>query len=155
MIGDYALRIAYSYLGLIAGNAALLLLFFLNAFRTSLLLHGQLKAQCLAALGSFIPVAITSIVGWLAIGIPAVVVLSPQRISQFPLWLLLVIGALLGPIALVTIFLLLSRGLAAGETFTNTGPLWACASLISTVAFAVHCALVRRYTRWTPSGQPN
>jgi hypothetical protein len=155
MLGDYVLRVGYSYLGLLAGNVASLLLFLLNAFRASLLSHGQLKAQCLAALGSFIPIAIVSIVGWLAIGIPAVLILSPQRALQSPLWLLLAIGALLGPVALFAIFLLLSPGLAAGETFTNTGLLWACASLISTVAFAVHCALLRHYTRWTAKGQIN
>ena len=153
MIGDYVLRVGYSYLGLLAGNVALLVLLLLNAFRASLWLHGQMKMLFLAALGYFIPIAIVSIVGWLAIGIPAVLIFSPQRVLQFPLWLLLAIGALLGPVALFVIFLLLSRGLAAAETFTNTGLLWACASLISTVAFAVHCALL--YTRWTARGQIN
>lgn len=151
MIRDCVLRVGYSFIGLLAGNGALLLLLLLNAFR--LWLHGQMKMQFLAALGDFIPIAIVSIVGWLAIGIPAVLILSPQRALQSPLWLLLTVGALLGPVALFVIFLLLSRGLAAAETFTNTRLLWACASLISTVAFAVHCALLRQYTRWMAKDQ--
>jgi len=152
---DHLVRVGYSFFGLLAGDAALLILFLLNALRASLLLHGQLKAQCLTAFGSFIPIAIVSIVGWLAIGIPAVLILSQRIVLQSPLWLLLVVGALLGPVALFIIFLLLSRGLPTTETFTNTGFLWACASLISTVAFAVHCALLRQFTLHSrPVGAP-
>ena len=155
MKGIHLLRVGYSFFGLLAGDAALLILFLLNALRASLLLHGQLKAQCLTAFGSFIPIAIVSIVGWLAIGIPAVLILSQRIVLQSPLWLLLVVGALLGPVALFSIFLLLSRGLPTTETFTNTGFLWACASLISTVAFAVHCALLRQFTLHSrPVGAP-
>lgn len=142
MKSEHLLRVIYSFFGLLAGDAALLILTLLNAVRLSLLLHGQLKAQCLTAVGSFIPIAILSVVGWLAVGVPAVLILSPRRILQSSLWLLLLLGAVLGPVALFVIFLLLSRGMPTAETFTHTGFLWACASLISTVAFAVHCALV-------------
>lgn len=146
---DYLLRVGYSFFGLLAGDAVLLILALMNALRISLLLHGQLKAQCLTALGFFIPAAIVSVVGWLVVGIPAVLILSPRRILQASLWLLLVLGVLLGPAALFVIFLLLSPGMPKAETFTNTGFLWACSSLISTIAFAVHCALMRRYARWS------
>ena len=155
MKGIPLLRVGYSFFGLLAGDAALFILFLLNALRASLLLHGQLKAQCLTAFGSFIPIAIVSVPGWLAVGVPAVLILSPQRVLQSPLWLLLAVGALLGPIAFFVIFLLLSPGLPAAETFTNTSLLWACASLISAVAFAVHCALLRQYTRWVLKRQIN
>lgn len=149
---DYLLRIGYSFFGLLAGNAVLLILALGNALHISLLLHGQVKAQCLTALGFFIPIAIASIAGWLIVGVPAVLVLSPRRVLQSSRWQLLIVGALLGPAALFAIFLLLSRGLAKGETFTNTGFLWVCASLISFVAFAVHCALMRRYARSIVNG---
>ena len=152
---DYLVGVGYSFLGLLAGDAVLLILSLLNALRTSLLLHGQFKDQCFSALGFFIPIAIVSIVGWLVIGVPAVLILSPRRILQSSLWNLLVVGGLLGPVALFVIFLLLSRGLPTSETFTNTGFLWACASLISTVAFAVHCALVHHYARWTLKRETN
>jgi hypothetical protein len=111
------------------------------------LLHGQLKAQFLTAMGFFIPVAIVSVAGWLAVGIPAVLILPTGRIVKSSLWLLLLLGALLGPLALFLVFLSLSRGMPATETFTHTGFLWLCSSLISTVAFGVYCLLVRRYAR--------
>lgn len=141
---DHLTRIGHSFFGLLAGDAILLILALINALRTSLLLHGQLKLQCLTAFGFFIPVAIASVVGWVVVGVPAVLVLSPQTIARSSRWLLLLLGALLGPLALFVIFLLLKPGMPKAETFTNTGFLWACASLISTVAFAVHCALMRR-----------
>jgi len=144
MKSDNLLRVGYSFLGLLTGDAVLLILTFLNALRTSLLLHGQLKAQCLTAVGSFIPIAIVSVIGWLAVGVPVALILPSRRIFQSPLWLLLLVGVLLGPVALFVIFLLLSRGMPTSETFTHTGFLWGCASLISTVAFAVHCGLVRQ-----------
>ncbi len=145
MKSDHLLRVAYSFIGLMAGNAALLSLAVLNALHISLLLHGQLKAQFVTAIGSFIPIAIVSVVGWIAIGVPTVLLLSPKRILQTSLWWLMLIGALLGPLTLLVIFLLLSRGMPAAQTFTHTGFLWACASLISTIAMGVHCTLVRNY----------
>ena len=148
---DHPLRVGYSFFGLLAGDAVLLMLTLMNALHISLLLHGQLKAQCLIALGSFIPVAIVSVVGWLMVGVPAVLILSPRTVLQTSLWLLLSLGAVIGPAALFVIFLLLSRGMPKAQTFTNTGFLWACSSLISTVAFAVHCALMRRHARWVLS----
>jgi hypothetical protein len=147
MNNDRLLRIGYSFFGLLAGDAALLILAILNALHISLLLHGQLKAQFLTAMGWFIPIAIVSIIGWMMIGIPAVLIISSERILKTAWLLILLGGALLGPLALLVVFLLLSRGMPNSGTFTNTGFLWACASLISTVAFGVHCALVRRSAR--------
>lgn len=144
---DHLLRIGYSFFGLLAGDTALLILALLNAFHISLLLGGQLKAQLLTAVGWFIPVAIASIAGWMMIGIPVVLIISTGRILKTTWWLILLVGALLGPLALLIIFLLLSWGMPSGETFTHTGFLWTCASLISTVAFGVHCAFVRQWSR--------
>ena len=147
MKSKHLLLVCYSFTGLLAGDAALLIFLFLNALRTSLLLHGQLKAECLTAVGSFIPIAIVSSVGWLVVGVPAVLILTPTRIRQTSSWLLLFLGTLLGPFALFVIFLLLSRGMPKAEIFSHTGFLWACANLISTVAFPVHCALALRCVR--------
>jgi hypothetical protein len=144
MKSDILLRVGNSFLGLLAGDFALLILTVLNALHISLLLHGQLKAQLLTALGWFIPVAIVSIVGWMMIGVPVVLIISTERLLKATWWLILIIGALIGPLALLVIFLLLSRGMPRSETFTNTGFFWVCASLISTVAFGIYCALVRR-----------
>ena len=147
MKSDNLLRVGYSFFGLLAGDAVLLILALLNALQISLLLHGQLKAQFLTAVGWFIPIAIVSIVGWMMIGVPAVLIISTGRILKTAWWLILLVGALLGPLALLIIFLLLSRGMPSGETFTHTGFLWTCASLISTVAFGIHCAMVRQWSR--------
>ena len=75
MKSDNLLRVGYSFLGLLTGDAMLLILFLLNALRTSLLPNGQLKAQCLTAVGSFIPIAIVSVIGWLAVGVPVALIL--------------------------------------------------------------------------------
>lgn len=80
---------------------------------------------------------VVSIVGWLVVGIPAVLMLSPRRILRASLMRLLTVGVLLGPAALLVIFLLLSLGMPKAETFTNTGLLWASSSLISTVPYTI------------------
>ena len=147
MKSDWLLRVGFSFLGLLAGDAALLILALLNFLHISLLLHGQLEAQFLTALGWFIPIAIVSIIGWMMIGVPAVLIISTGRILRTSWWLILLLGVLLGPLALLVVFLLLSRGMPNGQTFSHTGFLWACASLISTVAFGVHCSMVRRSVR--------
>jgi len=155
MIRDYVLRVGYSYLGLLAGNVALLVLLLLNAFRASLWLHGQMKMQLLAALGDFIPIAIVSIVGWVAVGVPAVLLFSSRTIARVSSGILLLIGVPLGPLALLLIFVWLNHGQPGAVSFSRTGVLWESASIISTVAFAVHCTFVRHYTRWTAKGQIN
>ena len=148
MKGDRLLRVGYSFLGLLAGDAALLLLVLFNALRASLLQHGRLMALLLrSALEWFGLVAIVSIVGWMMVGVPAVLTLSTGRILKTAWWQLLLVGALLGPIALLIVFLLLSRGQLSRETFVSTGFFWACASVISTIGFGVHCAFVRRWAR--------
>jgi hypothetical protein len=147
MKNDRLLRLGYSFFGLLAGDAALLILSIANAVHISLLLHGQLKSQLFTAMGWFIPIAIVSIIGWMLIGIPTVLIISSERILKTSWLLILIVGALLGPLALVIIFLLLSRGMPSSATFTDTGFLWACASMISMVAFGVHCALVGRSAR--------
>ena len=148
MKNDRLLRVSYSFLGLLAGDAALLFLGLLNALRASLLQHGKLMSLMFrSTLEWFIPVAIVSIVGWMIIGIPAVLIISAERILKTAWLLILMVGALLGPLALLIVFLLLSRGMPRGETFTHTEFLWACASVISMVAFGVHCALVRQRAR--------
>lgn len=155
MTGDYVLRIGYSYLGLLAGNGVLLLLLLLNAFSGSLLLHGQMKMLFLAALGQFIPMAIFSIPGWLAIGVPVALLFSSGTIASVSSGTLLLIGVPLGPLALLLILVWLNHGQPGAVSFSGTGPLWACATIISTVSFAVHCALLRQYTRWTAKDQIN
>ena len=145
MIGDYVLRVGYSHLGLLAGNVALLLLLLLNALRASLWLHGQMKVQLLAALGSFIPIAIFSVAGWVAVGVPVVLLFSSRTIARVSSGILLLIGAPLGPLALLLILVWLNHGQPGAVSFSRTGFLWECASLISTVAFAVHCTFVRHF----------
>lgn len=148
MRSDRLLRVGYSFLGLLAGDAALLVLVVFNALRTSLLQHGRLMGLLLQmSLEWFSLVAIVSIAGWMMVGVPAVLILSANRIVKTARWQLLLAGALLGPLALMIVFLLLSRGKVSSEIFTNTGLFWICASIISTIAFGVHCALVRRSER--------
>jgi hypothetical protein len=148
MKSDRLMRVGYSFLGLLAGDAALLFLVLFKSFCASLQQHGKLMALLLkSTLEWFGVVAIVSIAGWIMIGVPAVLILSPGRTLKTSRLLLVLVGALLGPLALLFVFLLLSRGKLSSATFTQTTFLWACASVISTIAFGVHCTLVRRTAR--------
>lgn len=147
MKGDHLRRMGYSFLGLLAGNIALLLLFLFYALRTGMVLHSQLKFQFWSQIEAFFVFTLFSIVGWLVVGVPAVSILSSQSTARLPQLALLPIGALLGPLALLVIFVLLGRGRITAGIFTETGALWLYAAIISTIAFSVHCLLVRRYVR--------
>ncbi len=89
----------------------------------------------------FVMYAVFSFVGWICVGIPAVLALPVERVARCPWAIWVLIGAVLGPLALLLILLILGRGKLSLE---HTGGLWPFAILVSTVAFVVYAALVRR-----------
>lgn len=138
MIGDYILRIGYSFLGLLAGNAALFAYFFLlaRAWEPS-------HMQVLEIFPFYIAF---SFLGWVAVGIPAVLLIRSEFIARL-YWLpMLLIGAALGTFAQFLIFLLLgSRGyLNLPGHWNEVAWYFMMAVIVSTAAFAVYCVLVRR-----------
>jgi len=64
--------------------------------------------------------------------------------------LALLVGAVLGPLALLIIFVLLAHGhLEFPGTFKGTGSLWAFSILVSTVSFGLYVALLKGKSRWS------
>lgn len=145
MKGDPLRRVSYSLVGLLAGNVALFIFLLLYSQYRGRFLDGQLRFHFWQQVEAFSVVTMFSIVGWLIIGVPTVLALSSEATVRLPPFALLPLGAFLGPLALFSI-LLLGRGRIAG-IFGGMGTLWLYSAIVSTVAFAVHCLLLRRYTR--------
>ena len=143
------LRIASAFLGLVAGDAVLLALLLFNALRAgAALMHlhlGNPAGQFAVAMQIFLLCASFSIVGWLVVGIPAALYFSTLRIRRLHWIVRMLVGAGLGPLALLAILFVLGRGrLTYPASFTNTTILWIYSAIVSTVSFLVYAALLRR-----------
>jgi hypothetical protein len=149
-------RVAYAFVGLLAGDAILLLYLLQNAIRirTELIaLHmGEPGRQIPQTLELFALYARFSFVGWLFVGLPIALLLPAHSIRRLPWPLRPLVGAALGPLALFLIFVLVSdisrAALAHGHMlpglFRGTASLWPFSILVSTVAFVVYIALLRK-----------
>jgi len=149
-------RLAYAFVGLLAGDAILLLFLLQNAIRIRadlLALHmGEPGRQIPQAIEIFVLYARFSFVGWLFVGLPIALFLPARFIARLPWALRLFVGAALGPLALFLIFMLASdsnrAALAHGHIlpgmFTNTASLWPFSILVSTVSFVLYAALLRK-----------
>jgi len=147
-----ARRLAYAFIGLLAGDTALLLFLLQNAFRVRadlLALHmGEPARQIPLALEMFAVYGLFSFAGWLLVGLPIAIFFPARCIARLPWPLGLLVGAALGPFALLLIFVLLARGhLEFPGTFKGTDWLWAYSILVSTFSFVLYVALVKRKSR--------
>jgi len=149
-------RLAYAFVGLLAGDAILLLFLLQNAIR----LRADLLARHMGEPGRQIPQAIQifvlyarlSFVGWLLVGLPIALLLPAHFIRRLPWPLRLFVGAALGPLALFLVITLVSdssrAALAHGHMipgmFTGTASLWPLSILVSTVSFVLYVALLRK-----------
>jgi hypothetical protein len=140
-------RIGYALLGLLAGNAVLLLYLLQNAIRvrSSLvaLRMGVPAGQIPLALEMSFIYAVCSLVGWLFVGLPIVRFVPARSIARLSWLLRLLLAVALGPLALLVIFILLSRGHLSSSSFANTGSLWVYSIAVSVVSFSLYVALVR------------
>lgn len=118
----------------------------LNASRERLRLlaihMGEPQSQIPSAIAVFTLYAPFSFVGFLLIGIPAVLLLPVRSITRWSWLLVLAVGASLGPVALAVILLFLRAGFAAGEIW-----LFIFSVLVSAVGFTGYVALLRRHLR--------
>jgi hypothetical protein len=149
-------RLAYAFVGLLAGDTILLLYLVQNAIRLRadlITLHiGEAGRQIPQAIQTFALYARLSFVGWLFVGLPIALLLPARFIRRLPWPLRLLVGAALGPLALFLIFALVSdsslAALAHGHMipgmFTGTASVWPLSILVSTVAFVVYIALLRK-----------
>jgi hypothetical protein len=142
-------RLAYAFVGLLAGDAVLLLYLLLNAIlmRSVLLaVHmGEPAKQIPNALQMFVLYAGFSVAGWLLVGLPIALLLPARSITNMWWPLRVLVGATLGPLALFGVLAVLSRGhLSFPGSFRGLGLLWAFSALVSTVAFVAYASLLRK-----------
>jgi hypothetical protein len=141
-------RIAYSLIGLVGGNAVLFLYLMQNAIRV----RASLLALGMGAPANQIPLAlemsfiygVCSFAGWLFVGLPFVRFIPTHSIADLSWPLRLLLGAALGPMALLVIFALLSRGHLSSNSFTSTGFLWLYSIVVSEVSFVLYAGLLSR-----------
>jgi hypothetical protein len=146
---DYLHRIGYSFAGLLAGDAALFAYFCLFA--------RAWEPNHLQVLEIFPFYVAFSFLGWIAVGMPAVLLIRSEFIARL-YWLpMLLIGVVLGAFAQFLIFLLLgSRGnLNLPGHRNEVAWYFMMAVIVSTAAFAVYCALIRRALCKIESGAPS
>lgn len=138
-------RLLFAAIGLAAGNAAPLLFVICNALLLSA--HtGQPDLELAQALEIFLIYAIFSVVGWILVGVPIALAISARHLSRVT-WLgRMLIGATLGPLALLLIFVILFaiQGSHGAFSLAHTEGLWLYSILVSTVSFLVYTALLRR-----------
>ena len=139
----------YGFIGLLGANALLLVILLINGMRIRselLALHiGQPGQQFWLALQLFAIYGFLSLVGWLMVGLPIAMTLPAESLLRIPFLLKMLIGLASGPVALFLIVGILSRGqLHFPESFTNTGWLWILSMVMSTAAFYLYTALLRR-----------
>ena len=148
-------RPTYAFIGLLAGDAALLLFLLQNAIRSRaelLAWHmGEPARQIPQALQLFVLYARLSFVGWLFVALPIALFLPPRFVTSLAWPLRVSVGAALGPLALLAILLRLTRGhVGFPGIFRGTDSLWTFSILVSTVSFVVYVTLLRREpTAWT------
>jgi hypothetical protein len=142
-------RVAYTFVGLLGGNAALLLFLLLNAVRLRAFLlaahMGQPALQIPLALEMSALYASFSFVGWLFVGVPIALLFPAHSIARLSWPLRVFVGAVLGPLALLVIFAVLVHGhLEFPATFRGARGLWAYSILVSTVSFVLYVGLLRK-----------
>jgi hypothetical protein len=145
-------RVAYAFVGLLAGEAVLLLYLLQNALReraSLIAVHmGEPSRQIPFALDFFVICAMFSLVGWLIVGLPTALFLSARSMTRLSWPLALVVGGIIGPVALFAIFLLHDHGhIYLSSSFAETATPYAYSILVSAVSFGVYVALLRRQTR--------
>ena len=142
-------RVAYTLVGLLAGNV-MLLFFLLQGAIHATLLGGEPAAAIADALQAFVFYAIFSFVGWLLAGLPAALIFPASSIIRLRWPVAIVVGAALGPPALLVIFLLLAHSHVYFHNLAETGTLFAYSALVSAVAFVVYFVLLRREMKAKP-----
>ena len=143
-------RLLFAAIGLIAGDAALLIYMMYNALRVCaalLIAHmGQPYRQLSIWLEMFLLYAMFSILGWAIVGLPFALAFPARLLSRVRWPLCALIGAALGPLALLLIFVVIfaMQGRLREISLAHTNGLWQFSVLVSTVSFLVYVALLRK-----------
>jgi len=150
-------KIGYSFVGLMAGNVAslvgLLIIGVLQHLDAFTGIRQFWKIDAGGAVGLSLAICIVSMLGWLVIGLPTVLLLRAEIAADFYWAVSALIGAVLGLLTMILLILAINQGrldtaaLRNPEEIGMTIVLFSSAALISGVAFAVYCSLVKRALR--------
>lgn len=122
-------RILFAAIGLLAGDAALLML---------------LSPLFVSAWGVFWLYVIFSAVGWTLVGLPFALLVPARLVSRLSWLRRILIGATLGPLAMLVmvVLLLVKQGRLREFSLDHSASLWPMCIVVSTVAFLVYAGLV-------------
>jgi hypothetical protein len=138
-------RAMYAFFALFAGNLLLcVLLFVLYGFNAATQATRDPAATRFGDLVFMLAMyAAFSVAGWALVGLPVIAAVPAHFIIKMPWLLWLLIGALLGPLALAIISFLMARG--NPPRFAHSQIYFYLSIFISAVAFRVYQALLRRH----------
>ena len=107
-------------------------------------------------MGIFLWYAMFSVVGWFLLGVPIAVAFPVRLLLRLAWPVRLLVGAAIGPLALLIIFVALfaTQGRLGEFSLAHTDGLWFFSSLVSTVSFVVYTALVLRQFSKIPVIKP-
>jgi hypothetical protein len=142
-------RVALSLFSLLAADAVLLVYVLGSSVRAGILLKRMHSGDPMSLLAQAVQIfalyAMFTFIGWLILGLPIALLVPARAIVNLRWPLVIVAGAALGPIALLLILFVLSRGaLHYPESFQNTRFFWLFALTVSLLAFAVYSTLLKR-----------
>jgi hypothetical protein len=145
-----AKRLAYALVGLLAGDV-MLLFFLLRRALHGALLAGEPAGLIPDALQAFVLYASFSFLGWLFVGLPTALLFPARSITRLSWPSAMIVGAGLGPLALLVIFVLLAHNHIYFRNLTETRTLFAYSILVSTVSFMVYRVLLRKERQSQPN----
>lgn len=148
---EWEQKIGYSFVGLMAGNLVSILVLSLLVILPLLGILPEFSKKWHPTTPIlFLVIAMVSMLAWVLIGLPTVLLLRAEIVADFYRAVAAFIGAILGASGMLLFYVMLDGGLGSVTNpgaLWQTGPLFADAALIGAVAFAVYCSLVKRALR--------
>lgn len=153
----FAQKIGYSFVGLMAGNVVSLLVLVLISALPLLHMFPEAKKvwnlDIAQAMGLSLAIWIVSMLGWVVVGLPVVLLLRTEIVAEFYWITAALLGAVMGLLTMLLFYLAMNQGRLDASAFRNPegirtmAILFSAAGLIAGVAFAVYCALVQAALR--------
>ena len=146
-----AVRIRYSFLGFACGELTLFVYMLLNALQVRHVLladhMGEPYQAIPGAIDGFVLLLMFGIFGWLIVGVPIATLVPGRLICRMHLFTAIIVGAGIGPIAVIAISLMLLARQGQQVRLLDFGFLsWyeITSSIVTTVAFLAYVLLLRR-----------
>ena len=160
MLGTYAVpvrpigwarRIVYAFIGLLAGNAAIVGYSLITSLWAPVRLHPfpsqpPVTHILIGYVGLILLYGPFLFLGWLVVGLPTVLLLPVRILNRLPWFAIPLIAAGMGLAAFLPIYLLFIGGHLTSDAlpFRRSGTYWFLALLASTAGFPTYCWLIRR-----------